>query len=289
MSDKILITNKRVEEVKKYIRSFLDQKAKLDNKIRDYNVTKIDLYKEILLEDYLSGMLVMLRAIGMKYTIDDKQITFDIEFSNLEQEYDTPDEEIRHVFAVLKNSVQEKINTFDEVRNEIDQRHHEQKLLKNFYALFGAQTIVNKFGLKFYSKFIDDKTQKTINQIYINDEEVDDYITMEEKINNITDLAFQKITLQEAINVLIWKKTISSNENKLSGMLFQKVANLKIENFDEKIKELEKRKQVLELEAKNFEDMIVDIQEKIILANANHRELIYNFANEYLKIEESNE
>ena len=81
MSDKILITNKRVEEVKKYIRSFLDQKAKLDNKIREYNVTKIDLYKEILLEDYLSGMLVMLRAIGMKYTIDDKQITFDIEFS----------------------------------------------------------------------------------------------------------------------------------------------------------------------------------------------------------------
>ena len=129
--DKIIVTSKKVEEIKKFVRNLLDQKAYIDTRIREYQANVIDLYKVVLLEDYISGIQIMLRSIGIKYSLDDKQLVFDIDFTNLEQEYENPHNDIKTVFVELRKIIKDLMDKYDEPKNEEGQLEYEKKVVRN--------------------------------------------------------------------------------------------------------------------------------------------------------------
>lgn len=288
-----VMTPKKINNVKSMIKDFLVQKGRLDNKIRSYDVNESDFFKEFFLECYLSGMLIMIRGLNLKYNIDDKQISFDIEFADIEKELDDPQKVIQFAFNFLKKKIIDNINKIDNEDYSSHLNEYEKEIHRVLYILLGSLTVMNKFGFKIYfdilNKYFGDNTtvdrEPVLQQIYADEEEVDDYIELSKKINELTDIIYKKINLEKSFQILSWKNSINSRFNAVNIEILSAVDRIEnIKNFNQ----IQERTKQYKKQSSDTLEILTTLQEDLILTETKHKAIVQELVAKYFNIIKEN-
>lgn len=271
----ITIKKKNVEEVDRYLKSFLKQKSLTEDEIRNFTADDTDLYKEILLEEYFAGALTVLCACGIEFSADDKSSELDIEFEQPQLVCD-PISKIMVGFEELKEQVKVLV---DKMQNEIDPNellNIEKEIHGKFYSYLGTVTILNKLGTRIVSEKIFDDNLKQYLVAQKDDVEIKDYLEVNKEINDLTNYFYEKFNILKILSVTQFKKNLKMREENVLEALM----NARRQN-DVLPEGSDRRKELIMKQFSDIDDNLVDLNEELIIKEAKHQSAILNFSKKH--------
>lgn len=278
----ITIKLNKIKTLETTIRDFLARKSNLEVKIRSLECNDIDICKDLLLEEYFSGMLIVLEILGFLYNVDEKQVGFSIDTSKFKEEI-LCTEQIEKACNVLKVQVFEQYEIIKNIDFKKDDYDSLIKIEGKFYVLLGMLIAFNKLNIGFNIKsfFNLDKSvlEKLKGKLIIDDTtaknnlltEPETYKYLNDEINLLDSRLFDILSINKIIKYQKFEKKILENRKKLLKIAIEDNENNEIS--DRVDKEAEKQRQS-EYKIKNLEDELENKCKNQIVE-------IENFINKY--------
>lgn len=277
----ITIKPEKVKEIEKYIKEFSKQKAIQEEDIRAYDVVETDLYKDLLLEEYFSGMIVVLRACGIDFILDDKLSDVDILIPEKEIVCKI-DDKFKKLYLNARNEISELLNCVMNTHESNQLFEFEKMIHGKFYMFLGSYTLLNKLGVKISvnNLFNENSLYEFFTQI--DSREVTDYINISNDINELINYVYEKFNILKILSITEWRKNISSIENNVLTEITKVISD---NAPQEALSNAQKRQDLFNNKINDIDDMLVDLNEELIMKEANHQHELMKFANKYFNIE----
>lgn len=271
----ITIKLSKIKTLETFIKDFLIRKSNIEKKIRILECTDVDVCKDLLLEEYFSGMLVGLELLDFTYSIDEKQMGFGIDLSKIKKEIKNSIK-ITKVCNELTNQI---LMLFENIRNLDYKKDDFESLIKiegKFYFLLGMIVTFNKLNIGFDVKAFLSLKNEVLNQLegeliidetttnnnLITEPEIYKYIN--DEINLLDNGLFEILSLNKIIKNQSYEEKILDNRKNLLKKALEINPNNELQEQIEK--EVESQRQC-EYRVKNFDNELknkYDIQIKEI-------------------------